>query len=88
MKLEVYEALKTFEERVHATFPGAGFALIDPFGGNDIGVELRLPVARITRKDRMKVAELAAEIEEEFDVYIGTVTRPAGQKEEGVKEEA
>jgi hypothetical protein len=66
----------------------AVFPIMSNFGGNDIGVELRLPVAHITRKDRMKVAELAAEIEEEFDVYIGTVTRPACQKEEGVKEEA
>lgn len=82
MKPAIYEALKTFEERVHAIFPGADFALIDPFGGNDIGVELHLPVGHITRQDRMKVAELTAGIEEEFDVYIGTVTSPACQKEE------
>jgi len=87
MKLEVYAALKTFEEWVHAAFPRAGFTLIDPFGGNDIGVELRLPVVHITRQERMKVAELAAEIEEEFGVYIGTVTRPACQKGERVQEE-
>jgi hypothetical protein len=75
MKSEVYEALKIFEKRVQAAFPGASFRLTDPYGGNDIGVELILPVAHITREERMKIAELAAEIEEEFDVYIGTVVK-------------
>jgi hypothetical protein len=56
-------------------FPGAGFSLSDPFGGNDVGVELILPVRQITREERMKIAELAAEIEEEFDVSIGTVVK-------------
>jgi hypothetical protein len=75
VKPKFYEALKTFEERVQTAFPGAGFSLTDPFGGNDIGVELILPVTHITREERMKIAELAAEIEEEFDVYIGTVVK-------------
>jgi hypothetical protein len=44
-------------------FPGAGFSLSDPFGGNDVGVELILPVRQITREERMKIAELAAQIE-------------------------
>jgi hypothetical protein len=76
MKSEVYEALKIFEKHVQAAFPGASICLTDPFGGNDIGVELILPVARITREERMKIAELAAEIEEEFNVYIGTIVKP------------
>ena len=75
VKPKLYEALKTFEERIETTFPGASFSLTDPFGGNDIGVELTLPVTRITREDRMKISELAAEIEEEFDVYVGTVVK-------------
>ena len=76
MKSKVYEALKMFEKRIQAAFPGTAFCLTDPFGGNDIGVELTLPVADISREERMKIAELAAEIEEEFDVYIGTVAKP------------
>jgi hypothetical protein len=75
VKPKFYEALKIFEERLQTSFPGASFNLTDPFGGNDIGVELILPVTQITREERMKIAELAAEIEEEFDVYIGTVTK-------------
>jgi hypothetical protein len=46
-----------------------------PLGGNDVGVELILPVTQITREERMKIAELAAEIEEAFDVYIGTIVK-------------
>jgi hypothetical protein len=61
-------ALKTFEERVQITFPEASFSLTDPFGGDEIGIELILPVTSITREERMKIAELAAEIEEEFEV--------------------
>ena len=76
MKPNIYEALKTFEKRIQAAFPGTAFCLTDPFGGNDIAVKLILPVADITREERMKIAELAAEIEEEFDVYIGTVAKP------------
>jgi hypothetical protein len=76
MKPKVYEALKTFEKRIQAAYPGATFCLTGPFGGNDTAVELILPVADITREERMKIAELAAEIEEEFDVYIGTVAKP------------
>jgi len=63
------------EERIQTAFPGVGFSLTDPFGGNDIRVELILPVTHFTREERMKIAELAAEIEEEFDVYIGTVVK-------------
>jgi hypothetical protein len=76
MKPKLYEALKTFEERIQTAFPGASFSLTDPFGGNDIGVELILPVTHITREERMKIAELAADIEEEFEVYIGTMVKP------------
>ncbi len=76
MKPKLYDALKTFEERIQTAFPGASFSLVDPFGGNDIGVELILPVRRITREERMKIAELATDIEGEFDVYIGTMVRP------------
>lgn len=76
MKPKLYEALKHFEERLQGMFPGASFRLADPSGGNDIDVELILPVAHITREERMRIAELAAEIEEEFDVYIGTVAKP------------
>jgi hypothetical protein len=76
MKPKLYEALKTFEERMQTAFPEASFSLTDPFGGNDSGVELILPVTHITRAERMKIAELAAEIEEEFEVYIGTMLEP------------
>jgi hypothetical protein len=76
MKPKVYEALKMFEKRIQAAFPGTMFCLTGPFGGNDIGVELILPVANVTREERMKIAELAAQLEEEFDVYIGTVAKP------------
>lgn len=76
MKPEVYEALKIFEKRIQEAFPGAYFTLVEPVRGNDIGVELMLPVSHITRKERIKVAELAAEIEEECDVYIGTEIKP------------
>ncbi len=79
MKPEVYEALKTFEKRLQAAFPGATVHLTDPFGGHDIGVELFLPVTQITRKERMKIAELAAEVEEEFGVYMGTVAKPQAE---------
>lgn len=75
MKPKLYEAIKAFEEHIQTYFPGTCMTLIDPFGGNDIGVELTLPVARITREERIKVSELAAEIEEEFDVYVGTVLK-------------
>jgi hypothetical protein len=37
VKPKFYEALKTFDERVQTAFPGAGFSLTDPFGGNDLG---------------------------------------------------
>jgi hypothetical protein len=76
MKPKLYEALKTLEEHIQTAFPGTSFSLTDPFGGNDIGVELILPVTQITRAERMKIAELAAEIEEEFAVYIGTMLEP------------
>jgi hypothetical protein len=44
MKPGTYQALKEFEERLHAAFPEATFELIDPFGGNDISVEIFLHV--------------------------------------------
>lgn len=76
MKPKVYEALKTFERRIQATFPGATLQVTDAYGGHDVGVELLLPMAHISREVRMKIAELAAEIEGEFDVYIGTLAKP------------
>jgi hypothetical protein len=76
MKSKVYDAVKMFEQRIQAAFPGATLRLTDAFGGHDIGVELLLPVAHIAREERMKIAELAAEIEDECDVYLGTMAKP------------
>jgi hypothetical protein len=45
-------------------------------------MKLYLSVAHIGREERLRIAELAARIEEEFDAYIGTVAKsqltPAG----------
>ena len=76
MKPKLYEAVKMFEQRMQAAFPGATLQVMDAYGGHDVGVELLLPMASIPREARMKIAELAAEIEEEFDVYIGTRAKP------------
>ena len=77
MKPAIYEALKTFDTRLHRVFPAATFRLIDPFEGYDMAVEVTLPVGKITWHDRMQLAEITAALEEEYDVYIGLLTRTA-----------
>lgn len=77
MKPVVYEALKAFEARLYAVFPGATFRIIDPFEGHDVAVEVTLPVSAITWDDRMQLAEITAALEEEYDVYIGLLTKTA-----------
>jgi len=77
MKSALYEALKKFEERLHTAFPGAIFRLIDPFEGYDVAVEVTLPMRAVTWCERMKLAEIAALLEEEYDVYIGLLTKTA-----------
>jgi hypothetical protein len=74
MKPGVYQALKEFEERLLAAFPEATFELIDPFGGNDVAVEIFLHVEAYTYEERVKLSEIGADIEEKYDVYIGTLT--------------
>jgi hypothetical protein len=76
MKPHIFDALKRFEERLQGVLPGASFRLTDPSDGNDLGLEVILPRAPITREERLKIAEIAADIEEEFEVYIGTVAKP------------
>jgi hypothetical protein len=56
---KLYDALKTFEDRLRAAFPGIGCRLTNPFGVSDIGVELILPLTPIPREELMKIAELA-----------------------------
>ena len=75
MKPATYEALKTFDTRLHVVFPGATFRLIDPFEGYDVAVEVTLPVDNITWHDRMQLAEITAALEEEYDIYIGLLTK-------------
>jgi hypothetical protein len=53
------------------------FRLIDPFEGHDVAVEVTLPVQEITWHERMQLAEIAAALEEEYDVYIGLLTKAA-----------
>jgi hypothetical protein len=77
MKPATYEALKTFDTRLHMAFPEATFRLIDPFEGYDVAVEVTLPVGKITWDDRMQLAEITAALEEEYDVYIGLLTKTA-----------
>jgi hypothetical protein len=56
---------------------GATFKVIDPFGGHDVAVEVTLPVSAITWHDWMQLAEITAALEEEYDVYIGLLTKIA-----------
>jgi hypothetical protein len=77
MKSATYEALKTFDTRLHVAFPGATFRRIDPFEGYDVAVEVTLPVDNITWHDRMQLAEITAALEEEYNVYIGLLTKTA-----------
>jgi len=77
MKSAIYEALKAFEARLDAAFPGATFRLIEPFEGHDVAVEVTLPVSAITWHERMQLAEITAALEEEYDVYIGLLTKTA-----------
>jgi hypothetical protein len=60
IKPATYEALKTFDTRLHMAFPEATFRLIDPFEGYDVAVEVTLPVGKITWRDRMQLAEITA----------------------------
>lgn len=76
MKETVYQALKEFEQRLQAALPGATFRLIDPFEGHDVAVEVSLPGSIVTWEERMKLAEVAADLEEKYDVYIGILTHP------------
>jgi hypothetical protein len=76
MKETVYQALKEFEQRLQETLPGATFRFIDPFEGHDVAVEVSLPGASVTWEERMKLAEVAADLEEKYDVYIGILTHP------------
>jgi hypothetical protein len=75
MKSTTYEALKTFDTRLHMAFPGATFRLIEPFEGYDVAVEVTLPIGKVTWHDRMQLAEITAALEEEYDVYIGLLTK-------------
>jgi hypothetical protein len=77
MKPATYEALKTFDMRLHRAFPEATFRLIEPFEGYDMAVEVTLPVGKITWQNRMQLAEITAALEEEYDVYIGLLTKAA-----------
>lgn len=77
MKPALYEALKKFEERLYTAFPGAMFRLIDPFEGHDVAVEVTLPIREVTWCERTKLVEIAASLEEEYDVYIGLLTKTA-----------
>ncbi|MGH7963956.1 MAG: hypothetical protein ACRERD_19395 [Candidatus Binatia bacterium] len=76
MKEAVYQALKEFEQRLHETLPAATFRFIDSFEGHDVAVEVFLPGTIVTREARMKLAEVAADMEEKYEVYIGILTHP------------
>ena len=76
MKTKLYEALKEFENRLRKTFKNSSFQLIEPFEGNDVGVFVTLP-SQITNEERKKLSDIAASIEEEYDVYLGILTRKA-----------
>lgn len=76
MKPKVYKALKEFEARLLQVSSGATFQLIDPFEGNDASVEVILPVEEVTLEERMKLSDIAAEIEEKYDVYLGIMIKP------------
>jgi hypothetical protein len=77
MKAAVYPALKEFEQSLQEALPGATFRLIDPFEGHDVAIEITLPGTIVTWEERMKLAEIAADLEEKYDVYIGVLTQPA-----------
>ena len=74
MKETAYQTLKEFEQRLKETLPGATFHFIDTFEGHDVAVEVSLPGAIVTWEERMKLAEVAANLEEKYDVYIGILT--------------
>jgi len=38
-------------------------------------VEVTLPVGQITWHNRMQLAEITAALEEEYDIYIGLLTK-------------
>jgi hypothetical protein len=58
-------------------FPEATFRLIDPFEEYDVAVEITLPFGNVTWQDRLQLAEITAALEEEYDVYIGLLTKTA-----------
>jgi hypothetical protein len=76
MKETVYHALKEFEQRLQEKLPGATFRFIDSFEGHDVAVEVSFPGSIVTWEERMKLAEIAADLEEKYDVYIGILTHP------------
>jgi len=76
MKEVISQAFKEFEQRLQEAIPGATFRLIDPFEGHDVAVEVSLPGLVVTVEERMKLAEVAADLEEKYDVYVGILTHP------------
>ncbi len=74
---EIYEALKEFEKRFRENFPAYSFQLIDPFEGHDVGLQITIPDEKIEWEERRKLSDIAADIEEKYDVYIGFLTRVA-----------
>jgi hypothetical protein len=42
-----------------------------------MAVKVTLPVGKVTWDDRMQLAEITAALEEEYDVYIGLLTKTA-----------
>lgn len=77
MKQEVYEALKEFENRFKENFPDYSFQLIDPFEGHDVGIQINVPNKNVRWEKMRKLSNIAADIEEKYDVYIGLLTRVA-----------
>ncbi|MBM3241784.1 hypothetical protein FJZ31_36395 [Candidatus Poribacteria bacterium] len=77
MKQEVYEALKEFENRFKENFPDYSFQLIDPFEGHDVGIQINVPNKNVRWEKMRKLSDIAADIEEKYDVYIGFLTRVA-----------
>jgi len=77
LKQEVYEALKEFENRFKENFPDYSFQLIDPFEGHDVGIQINVPNKNVRWEKMRKLSDIAADIEEKYDVYIGFLTRVA-----------
>lgn len=77
LRQEVYEALKEFENRFKENFPDYSFQLIDPFEGHDVGIQIIVPNKNVRWEKMRKLSDIAADIEEKYDVYIGLLTRVA-----------